>query len=100
MKDNIMEAMNKLPEWLQKLWDLKPSLAREAEKDYLILNQRNDKLLAAVSSDIEMERFIYKGITIQRLTRDCLWYVIYNNSIIKISKYRNDLTEWIDYITK
>ncbi|MDA3781435.1 MAG: hypothetical protein PF487_14595 [Bacteroidales bacterium] len=55
-----------------------------------------DSLLATVAYDIEMESFTHKGITIQRLTRDGLWYVIYNNSIIKISQYRNDIVEWID----
>lgn len=32
--------MKQLPEWLQKLWELSPMLARQAEKDYLKLLQR------------------------------------------------------------
>lgn len=55
-----------------------------------------DALLAAVAYDIETESFIHKGITLQRLTRDGLWYAIYNNSIIKIDQYRNDIVAWID----
>jgi len=55
-----------------------------------------DALLATVAYDIETESFIHKGITLQRLTRDGLWYAIYNNSIIKIDQYRNDIVAWID----
>jgi len=55
-----------------------------------------DALLATVAYDIEIESFLHKGITLQRLTRDGLWYAIYNNSIIKIDQYRNDIVAWID----
>lgn len=49
------------------------------------------------SNNIEIESFVYKGITLQRLTKDGLWYAIHNNKIIEISQYRNDILAWIDY---
>ena len=64
------------------------------------MDNNYNNLLATVNPDIETESFIHKGITIQRLTRDGLWYAIYNNSIIKISQYRNDIVEWIDTYCK
>lgn len=37
-----LKEMNELPNWLQKLWEINPSLAREAEKDYLSLKSENN----------------------------------------------------------
>ena len=43
--------MNELPTWLQELWELKPYIARRAEKHYLELLQqvKNNDLLHSVS---------------------------------------------------
>lgn len=62
--------------------------------------QQRKEPMAYVAYDIETERFIHKGVTLQRLIRDGLWYAIYNNSIIKIDQYRNDLIAWIDEASK
>lgn len=50
---------------------------------------------------IEKERYEYsteKGKTVlfQRLNRDHMWYVIYNNQIINHGQYRHDLEQWCD----
>jgi hypothetical protein len=55
-----------------------------------------DALLAAVAPEMEHERYEYKGVLLQRLNKDYLWYAIYQNQIINWSKYRNDLESWID----
>ncbi|MGM0495970.1 MAG: hypothetical protein ACQERX_04835 [Bacillota bacterium] len=55
-----------------------------------------DRLLAAVAPEMEYERYEYKGVLLQRLNKDYLWYAIYNNQIINWSQYRNDLESWID----
>lgn len=53
--------MEHLPEWLQELWDLNPSLARKAEKDYLALKQANeDKTSTNINSLKESERIMNK----------------------------------------
>lgn len=57
-----------------------------------------DKIESIKSPDLEYEREEYKGITLQRLNKDFLWYAIYNNQIIDWSKYRNDLKSRIDSI--
>ena len=50
-------------------------------------------------SEIEAERFEYKGFLLQRLNKDNLWYVVKNNQIVNWSLYRNDMTSWIDTIS-
>lgn len=55
-----------------------------------------DRLLAAVAPEMEYERYEYKGVLLQRLNKDYLWYAIHKNQIINWSKYRNDLERWID----
>ncbi|MFW5847519.1 MAG: hypothetical protein ACOCVF_01185 [bacterium] len=57
---------------------------------------REDELLKAVAPDMICEQFEYKGVLLQRLNRDYIWYAIYKNQIINYSQYRNDLTSWID----
>ena len=42
------------------------------------------------------EEFDYRGFHFQRLNKDYLWYVTYNNLIMNHGRYRNDLVEWID----
>ena len=55
-----------------------------------------DTLLAAVAPEMEYERYEYKGVLLQRLNKDYLWYAIYKNQIVNWSKYCNDLESWID----
>jgi len=50
-----------------------------------------DALLASVAPEMECERYEYKGVLLQRLNKDYLWYAIYKNQIVNWSKYRNDL---------
>lgn len=38
--DNEQKQMNELPEWLQKLWQISPMLARQAETDYIDLKKQ------------------------------------------------------------
>lgn len=42
-KDNKQQQMNELPEWLQKLWQISPMLAIQAENDYFKLKGNIDK---------------------------------------------------------
>ena len=42
------------------------------------------------------ETFDYKGYHIQRMTKDYLWYVTFNNKIVYWHQYRNDIKSWID----
>ena len=39
-KDNEQKQMKDLPEWLQKLWQISPMLARQAESDYTSLKEQ------------------------------------------------------------
>ena len=55
-----------------------------------------DALLAAVAPEMEYERYEYKGVLLQRLNKDYIWYAIYQNQIINWGKYSNDLESWID----
>jgi len=57
---------------------------------------KEQKLLAAVATEMEYERYEYKGVLLQRLNKDYIWYAIYQNQIINWSKYSNDLESWID----
>lgn len=47
--------MNELPTWLQELWELKPYIARQAEKNYLdLLKQvKNNNLLNSAIQNID-----------------------------------------------
>lgn len=55
-------------------------------------NNKNEK----INDSMEIDRYYYKGVLIQRLTKDYLWYAIYNNQIVKWDQYRNDLENWIE----
>lgn len=55
-----------------------------------------DTLISAIDPDMESERYVYKGVLLQRLNKDYTWYAIYKNQIINWSQYRNDLESWID----
>lgn len=49
------------------------------------------------SEEMIVEEFTYKKeFVFQRMTKDSMWYVTYQNRIIAWGQYRNDLTEWID----
>lgn len=63
----------------------------------------NLNLLNKRLKDLEYERYAYitkNGINMlfQRLNKDSLWYVVYDNQIINYSQYRNDLEEWCEII--
>lgn len=49
-----------------------------------------------ISTDLTDEQYIYKGVTLQRLNKDYLWYAVFENEIINSSQYRHDLESWID----
>lgn len=38
--NNEQKQMNELPEWLQKLWQISPMLARQAETEYIDLKKQ------------------------------------------------------------
>ena len=42
--NNEKKQMNELPEWLQKLWQISPMLARQAETDYIDLKKQSEQL--------------------------------------------------------
>lgn len=42
------------------------------------------------------ETFDYKGYHVQRMTKDFLWYVTFENKIVYWHQYRNDIRSWID----
>ena len=42
--NNEKKQMNELPEWLQKLWQISPMLARQAETDYIDLKKHSEQL--------------------------------------------------------
>jgi hypothetical protein len=49
------------------------------------------------SPELICEEFVYnEAFVFQRMTKDSMWYVTYNNRIIAWGQYRNDLTQWID----
>ena len=44
-----------------------------------------------------LEEYIYKNhFRFQRLLKDRIWFVTYNNHIITHGQYRHDLEQWID----
>jgi len=55
-----------------------------------------DGILNSVDPEMENERYEYKGVLLQRLNKDYLWYAIYKNQIVNWSQYRNDLESWIN----
>jgi len=59
---------------------------------------RKHLIISESVSQIESDRFEYKGFLLQRLNKDYLWYVIKDNQIVNWSQYRNDMTSWIDSI--
>ncbi len=49
------------------------------------------------SDDMVVEEFVYRnGFRFQRMQKDGMWYVTYQNYIITHGQYRHDLEEWID----
>jgi hypothetical protein len=46
------------------------------------------------------EEYDYKGFHFQRMYRDQLWYVTWDNKIVNWSQYRHDLESWIDQISE
>lgn len=59
-----------------------------------------DSLLNAVDIDMVLESYEYKGVLLQRMNKDYLWYAIYKNQIVNWSQYRNDLESWINCYKK
>lgn len=46
-------------------------------------------------------KFVYRNkFLFQRLLKDSLWYVTYQNHIIAHGKYRHDIQEWINITYK
>ena len=49
------------------------------------------------NTDMVIFEFVYRDeFRFQRLLKDYMWYVTYNNYIIAHGMYRHDLIEWID----
>jgi hypothetical protein len=49
-----------------------------------------------MSTEITSEEFEYKGYNFQRMLKDALWYVCFDNKIVQWGRDREDLKCWVD----
>ncbi len=54
-KDSEQKQMKDLPQWLQRLWEISPMLARTAENDYINLKEQLRIGGVSISDSLDMK---------------------------------------------
>ena len=74
--NNEKKQMNELPEWLQKLWQISPMLARQAETDYIDLKKHSEQLRVSFNNVLQNDfdllllgnSRVYRGVNPDKLS--------------------------------
>ena len=76
--------------WINKSmnWNHLKIIVKSIKTKFKDMNIRQQKMV--------LEEYDYKGYYFQRLNKDYLWYVTYDNKIFSWSQYRYDLESEVD----